>query len=136
MRDPTDTEAFSDMDSWAMRRFAARAFAVLQGVDAGDGQLTDVEIIDDQGRTARATFRTDEGRVAFKVNAGPTLSVGDNDDVKGPVMDAGVPRGLLFESYWDVTERAGTRPVQIDAEQVAREAFLAGLAHRDTGQPA
>ena len=78
MNEPTDTEAFGDMESWAMRRFAARTFAVLQGADgkvAGDGQLTDVEITDDQGRTAVASFRVIGGQVTFMVHATPAPGV-------------------------------------------------------------
>ena len=121
-----------------MRHFAARAFAILQGKEtdlvSSNWQLMSVEITDEDGRTAHATFRIAEGRVAFQVNAGPALADPQGDrEVNGPVMDAGVPRGLAFESYWaDATPASSPESY----EMCAREAFLAGLAHRDSGQPA
>ena len=118
---------------WAMRQFAQRAFAILQREeDLGSSswrQLTDVEITDDQGRTARATARADAVGVVFKIISGPVL-VGDSDDSQ--VDDSVDTRQAAFKSYW---RHAGLSSPE-SYEKCAREAFLAGLARRDTGQPA
>ena len=130
---------------WDMRQFADRAFRMLQGhsepLMGVGGQLTDVEIIDEQGRMAYARCRAVGSgvEITVKANAGPTLSVGDSDDIRlddslGP-RQAANPQQVAFESYW-----AGAHPRAAGErrEQVARAAFLAGQVDNsvDTRQAA
>lgn len=155
MRNPTEREAFSDMETWAMRQFAVRAFQILQErAELPGGQLTDVEITDDQGRTALASFRVTGDQVSFVVNAVPkppdlmtqaprgeghqplaeTLLDKVDAAISSVAREAANPHQAAFESYWAGVDEATGELGSITT--VARQAFLAGLAHRDTGQPA
>ena len=126
-----------------MRHFAARAFQILQREeDLGSSswrQLTSVEIIDDQGRMAYVRCRAVGSgvEITIKVNDGPTLSVGDIGRVAvGDIQidDSADTRQAAFASYWDSVDADAA--VLGSTAKVAREAFMAGLAHRDTGQSA
>ena len=113
---------------WDMRQFAERAFRMLQGhsepamMTIGGPTLTDVEIIDDQGRMAYARCRAVGSgvEITVKANAGPLLVDPQADNSVDTIEQISQ---AAFESYW--MDAGHLSPESY--EKCAHAAFLAGL---------